>query len=126
MEIFMLPKTPKVYEWGGYRGGYNDDCQPFNKYDLENIPREPEPEAIFYWYVTGSYEGSGELIAVKNGKWYMKCLSHCSCYGPMENFASDISDYNKNSLDELLASGTDDWKKGYAPLVELAKSKGYK
>lgn len=122
MQKFMLKDSPKVYDWRN-----SEECEELfvDEWDLEKV-KALEPDAVFYWYVTGSYEGSGALIAVKDGKWYTKDLGHCSCYGPLDDFATDISEYTKGSLDELLESGSDDWKKEYAPLVELARSHGYK
>ena len=94
--------------------------------DFEDIEKqEIIPDAIFYWYESGNYEGIGSLIAVRNGKWYDKNLGHCSCYGPLEYFTTVESDYNYSSLEELLAQGTDDWQRSYIPLVELAKQNGY-
>ena len=122
MQKFMLEKSPKVYDW---KDSENCDEIGFDEYDMREIG-DCVPEAVFYWYVSGSYEGDGALIAVKDGRWYDKGLSHCSCYGPLDDFAKDISEYDRVSLDALLAAGTDEWKKEYAPLVDLARSHGYK
>ena len=121
MEIFTLNKSPNVYDWEESVACSND----LDEYDRSHF-KEFEPDAMFFWYVSGSYEGSGALIAVKDGRWYDKSLSHCSCYGPFENFANKIEDYQHPNLDSLLAAGSEEWKKEYGPLVELAKSNGYK
>jgi hypothetical protein len=122
MKKFMLPKSPKVYDWKT-----TEECTKLftDKWDNEKFG-QCEPDAIFYWYVVGAYEGDGALIAIKNGKWCEKCLAHCSCYGPLDGFATDISEYKWNSLKDLLSAGTDDWAKSYKPLVDLAKRKGYR
>ncbi len=122
MKKFMLEKSPKVYDWRDSE----ECCELFtNKWDMEKVEK-CTPDAIFYWYVSGSYEGSGQLIATKENKWYCKGLSHCSCYGPIDDFADNILDYTYNSLDELLVKGSEDWLKEIRPLVDLAKSNGYK
>ena len=35
-------------------------------------------EEVWYWYSSGSYEGSGELLARKGNEWAFHGLSHCS------------------------------------------------
>lgn len=122
MKKFILEKSPKVYSWSD-----SEDCTEilFDKYDME-LMEGCIPDAVFYWYVSGSYEGDGALIAIKDGKWYTQNLSHCSCNGPLDGFANNILEYIHRDLDTLLSMGTDEWKKGYLPLVELAKLHGYK
>lgn len=45
---------------------------------------------IVYYYTSEAYEGYGELIALSNENMlYVYNLSHCSCYGPMENGGPD-------------------------------------
>lgn len=43
-------------------------------------------EWLVYSYENGSYEGSGEAVALckEDGLLYVKNLGHCSCYGPMD------------------------------------------
>lgn len=47
-------------------------------------------EWFVYWYEDGGYDGSGEAVALRkeDGKLVMKDLSHCSCYGPLEGWAT--------------------------------------
>lgn len=40
---------------------------------------------VVYWYETGDWDGSGEAVGYKDGLLYIKNLSHCSCYGPMDD-----------------------------------------
>jgi hypothetical protein len=114
-------------------------CEKAEELDRKNMTIEEEwvqltsnkiidliPEAVFYWYQYGCYEGCGALIAVINNKYYLKDLGHCSCYEPLDDFANDISEYKFNNLDEICKAGTEDWNRAYEPLVELAKKLGYK
>lgn len=116
-KIYNLENPPHESYW--------TESAELDEYDLEEIKYFP-PDAIFYWYCSGSYEGSGALIATKDGRWYTKDLSHCSCYGPMEDFASCIEEYKITLLDDILTMGSGEWVIEYAPLVELAKIHGYK
>ena len=116
---FVLKQSPKVYDWRN-----SQECEALT-FDSYNLVESCLPDAVFYWYVSGSYEGSGALIAVMNGKWCSKDLDHCSCYGPLDGFARGEDKYTYESLNELLAQGTEDWQKEYAPLVELARNNGY-
>ena len=122
MQKFMLEKSPKVYDW---KESESCDEIGFDEYDMKEM-NGCIPDAVFYWYVSGSYEGDGALIAVKDGKWYDKSLSHCSCYGPIEGFANKISDYDHADLDDVLSKCSEEREKEYSPLVELARSHGYK
>ncbi|HUX80250.1 MAG TPA: DUF1778 domain-containing protein [Alphaproteobacteria bacterium] len=42
---------------------------------------------IVYHYEQGCYEGGGDALLYKDGKWYLASLSHCSCYGPMDHIS---------------------------------------
>lgn len=41
---------------------------------------------VVYWYENGGYDGSGEAVGLcmEDNLIYVKNLSHCSCYGPMD------------------------------------------
>ncbi len=43
-----------------------------------------------YWYESGSYEGSGEFVALRkeDGKLLIGNLGHCSCYGPEDGWGT--------------------------------------
>jgi hypothetical protein len=68
-----------------YKIGPND----LEDYELNHI--DPEKyKWVVYHYVIGSYDGSGELVALpKKPDGFLRCinLSHCSCYGPLERFS---------------------------------------
>ena len=47
---------------------------------------------LVYWYEIGGYDGSGEAVALReDGMLVVKNLGHCSCYGPMEDWATGSS-----------------------------------
>lgn len=55
-------------------------------------------EWFIYWYIVGDYEGGGEAVALRNdGKLQAGSLSHCSCYGPLD----DGNDYWKGQGDGI-------------------------
>lgn len=71
---------------------FNVGPDELNDYDLAYINKD-DYDWVVYWYLSDIYEGSGEAVALnnKNGLLEYCNLSHCSCFGPMENFASKDS-----------------------------------
>lgn len=67
-------------------------------------------EKIWYWYLITDYEGAGDLIGLKDGKYYHKNIGHCSCYGPTGTGISSYDDWvpvrGFESLDDLLANAS--------------------
>jgi len=51
--------------------------------------KKADIEVAAYWYATGSYEGSGDIIFRRTDGWRHHGMGHCSCYGPLDNFLSD-------------------------------------
>lgn len=116
MKIFKCDTaTSKEYSWG--------ELSEFTGDEIDLIVATGA-EAAFYWYVAGSYEGSGQLLILKDGKWYIHDCGHCSCYGP----TSDI--YLTESLSDTLIGLKDKFTeeawKDIEPLVCLAQENGYK
>jgi len=71
-------------------GGYKEDHQQ----------GDGGYEWVVYWYENEYYEGYGQAVALrKDGLVEVKDLSHCSCYGPMEHWATEASTI---SVEELL------------------------
>lgn len=117
MKVFNLGKTRKRYSWKDA-----EETSELSEYDINKISKEGF-DAVFYWYIEGCYEGSGAMIATKDGKWWFFDISHCSCYGPSENVSIDDNCYD---LDKILVLGTKEWSDDYIDLVELAKKEGFK
>jgi len=113
MLIKNLEKFPENlnFSHGEISSIYDDDFK-----FLENLGIE----AAYYWYVCGSYEGSGQMIALKENKWYVHDLGHCSCYGPLEHFTLKNP---LNSLDEIKENSSDEYynRQGILELIELIK-----
>ncbi len=91
----------------------NDYTQQEIDYDLDKLAGA---DIVVYWYGAGSYEGSGQLVARKDGLWFYESLSHCSCYGPPENFKFK----NGRGLIEDWR-GTDDWMGDLSAVISKAK-----
>lgn len=61
-----------------------------SEWDLKEVQDDGRFEWLVYWYEDGGYDGSGEAVALgKDGLLYIKNLGHCSCYGPMDGWATD-------------------------------------
>ena len=121
MKIFKSKVYPKKkYEW------YSSSTTPddFSEYDLKYInEQDPNIEAAFYWYIMGSYEGTGYLLTLKDNKWYITYCAHCSCYGPTDKINTDKP--VASSLSEIKNKCTDDMWEDIECLVKLAEENGY-
>lgn len=71
-----------------------------SQYEMQPLI-ERKFDEVWYWYVAGSYEGSGWLVARKGNKFGTANLGHCSCYGPDEAIFNLTLEYN--SFEELKA-----------------------
>lgn len=81
----------------GIEYDYGEEA-PLGEYDLEDIYKLNIDEA-WYWYRSGSYEGSGHILMRKGDLWDMGDMSHCSCYGPTDRLG-----FNGKELSELKKS----------------------
>lgn len=119
MEIHWLNAAPpKTYDWA------EEEIAEFSKYELEEI-YSINPEVAFYWYTYGCYEGSGQLLFLKDGEWHLHNCGHCSCYGPTDDIDTIVASVG-TSLNGIREKCSDELWIEVAPLVILAKSKGYK
>ena len=66
---------------------------------------------VAYDYTNEGYEGSGSaLVAWEDGTFHFEDMSHCSCYSPLENVATQ--NRAKHSLKDIESwFGLDDNKK---------------
>lgn len=76
------------------------------------LPSEEEMNGwswIVYWYESGSYEGYGEAAGFheETGMVYSVSLSHCSCYGPMDDGIEGLINGTKMSLEQILEDKDD-------------------
>lgn len=56
-------------------------------------------DIFIYYYKQGSYDGDGVAVWRYEGKWSYQGLSHCSCYGPLEDIRT--ADNAKFTLKEI-------------------------
>jgi len=87
MKIHRIESIPKGYE-------YNEATE-LADYELEYLEKLDIDE-IWYWYGTGSYEGSGQILMRKGDMYDLHDMGHCSCYGPTDNV-----EFKGSTLDEL-------------------------
>ncbi len=75
-------------------------------------------EVAIYDYRCGSYEGCGNALILKDGEWFLESLSHCSCYGPLNDFHPQSGKGYKTPSDIKASSEYEDEIK---PLIEAAE-----
>jgi hypothetical protein len=100
------------------------DISELQEYEIETLEKIGA-EVVFYWYGQGSYEGAGHMIARDKNGWHVFDLSHCSCYGPVENISFGGEPTSK-TLKGIEEKCSDDLYKDIKELVRLAKENGYR
>lgn len=78
---------------------------------------------LIYSYAQGSYDGSGDCIWKKDGKFYHHDLGHCSCYGPLEDIKTE---QGFASIEDLLKNSSSGIAEHIAPLLDRMKMNGLK
>jgi hypothetical protein len=78
-------------------------------------------DLIVYYYYTGGYEGSGEMICLKAGQWYHFDISHNSCHGPLDDVYFD-GKCAYNSLVEMLEVFSEEAKSTMYMLISAAEA----
>lgn len=73
-------------------------------------------EEIRYWYCYGDYEGNGQMLILKDKKWYYHSMGHCSCYGPLDEISFNVG---YSTLPELMEKCSSELQKQLKPLVEI-------
>lgn len=115
-KLFKLPKPPEGVEYA-----CGNECEDFNDCEIESFPDGCDVAA--YWYVSGSYEGSGHIVYRVNGKWNHHNCGHCSCYGPLESIDNEG---REETLDELAQNCSDGLlEEGISALITVLKENGY-
>ena len=79
-------------------------------------------DEAWYWYAEGNYDGSGQLLMRKGTLWDMHDMSHCSCYGPIDE-ARFTGRYE--SLEKLWDACTEEQQAEVKPLVGMARKAGF-
>lgn len=117
----MMRRKIIIHNYGKFPEGYEytyGDITKLDKWDIEYLQKLGIEEA-WYWYATGSYEGSGQVLMRKGDEFDVHDMGHCSCYGPLEH-ASFTGAYS--SLKEIQQKCSPEAYKEIAPLVDMAKS----
>lgn len=112
MKIQHMTKTPSSY-YGG-----ESEAEELGEYDIDRLKRQGVQEA-YYWYLSGSYEGSGYMVFKKADKWGEHDMGHCSCYGPLGDDGDLVAKYD--SPREILELATNDYRAYVEPLVLMAE-----
>lgn len=79
--VKKVPISPE-YDWRD--DDRNKDGDDLGSYYLD-ILDEHGVHRAYYWYQSGSYDGSGYILMMRNNTWQWHSMGHCSCYGPFEN-----------------------------------------
>ena len=72
--------------------------------------------AVWYWYIGGSYEGSGYALYTNGTRYDVVNLDHCSCNGATDDVSGT---YAYASLDDI--RGSVEYMRVIQPLVEEAR-----
>ena len=99
------------------------------EYDIENLnknrPLDTAIDVLIYCYHDDGYDGRGVAVYLDNkGGWHLDEISHCSCYGALDEGFNKIG-YTKDQLIELLKKRTseswikDDYKSVLKALEQL-------
>lgn len=105
-KLIQTNGPPEKYPWG--------DPDTFSEYDIKHLTAAGVEKCV-YWYITGSYEGSGHALLYREGAWHHKDLGHCSCYGPLDDL-----DFNHPilSLSEWIELSTPEFRVKVQPLID--------
>jgi hypothetical protein len=97
--------------------GYFDN-EALQSYELEKV-EDAGVDVIVYCYGNGGYEGAGEALLRKNGRWFYESLGHCSCYGPLDSL--ELSG-DGETLDALAARMSEELLGNCARLFAAARA----
>jgi len=86
-----------------YRYGALDEL---SSYDMEYLNRYYDADEVWYWYASGSYEGSGQMLIRKGDLYDIHDMGHCSCYGPLDRMSLAFK-----PLEELKSSCSSEYLK---------------
>lgn len=109
LDRYRRPRTMIIHE-------YDQDLNPCKVYLAEYELELIDADEIWYWYEYGNYEGSGQMIARKGNMFLHHDMSHCSCFGPTDNFPDDYQPINH--LENNLRGNSGYWKE-IEPLFNL-------
>lgn len=110
MKLIQVTAPELKYAWG--------DSEAFHEWEIKQLTGL-NVEKCVYWYVSGSYEGSGNALLYRDGAWYHKDLGHNSCYGPLDDidFRQPIQ-----SFTAWLEQATPEFRAEVQPLVDALQN----
>lgn len=78
-------------------------------------------DKAWYWYARGAYEGTGEMVGERDGRWFYYDMGHCSCHGPVDGLY-DLVAVNKGhaSLAALTRYCSAELQRRLQPLLKKA------
>ena len=114
MKIFKHPKSEELtYELSG-------------EYHYIDPLKVVGAEAIFYYYTSEPYAGSGDMLIWARGGWYYHNMGHCSCYGPLEYLSDSLKTPVGDTLvDVEYVLRGDQFKYNLKDVIALAREKEY-
>lgn len=111
LKLYDLNYIPDGLNYGGY------DISELSDYEVQKLI-DFGVERAWYWYAQGSYEGSGQILMLKDGLYYLHDMGHCSCYGPVE----DLELKNGTDLKTIEAACSKEYLKSVLPLIKKARA----
>ena len=88
-------------------------------YDLRPV-RALNIDEAWYWYGSGSYEGTGLMLMRRGDLYDFASLGHCSCYGP-----TDYIRFDGKPFDKLVTKASDELLRELRPLLAAARPETY-
>ena len=73
-----------------------------NDEDCHDLIESLGIEFVVYYYTSEMYEGYGNALLYKEGKWFTHDMGHCSCFDAFDEFELDNPfDILKEAIDDL-------------------------
>jgi hypothetical protein len=99
-----------------------DEYREQEEIDTQSFIEElKEFDWLVYSYGHGSYEGGGDMLWKKEGKYFHHDMGHCSCYGWENDIEMEVG---YDSLEELLKNSSESINETVQPLLEALKYAG--
>lgn len=104
--------------------GRHRNPKPLDDIDWERLIRvlDINIDEVWYWYACSLDDGLGQLLMRHGNKWDIHDMSHCSCYGPVDE-AKFSGRYH--SLKELQDVCSKELLDGVMPLIRMAQKEGF-
>ena len=87
--------------------------------ELEKLKAISQLTEVRYYYGKGYYEGYGQMLLQIAGSWRIYCLSHCSCYGPLEHLSLNNMSPPAADFEKLKTKCSEELWKEIEPLTKV-------